>query len=400
MRTKSGLVTAALWLLVIGRCFGAAPEQAVQLVVRDGQLRSHPFVVFMVGDVGPGADPRMTLQGTKLAGPGTAVAAMPVKPLHVVRDQTRIVDLDGVPSALRGTILVFDLSAYRIPWYKSAVRVMPLLEWTEPAGDGSAPAVRRAVVEREVFLGNMAGSMVWTALVIGCVLAGLLAWSSRTSRKITAFTPRPALLLVTGHDGYLSLWRAQLMLWTFAVAGLLFLFGLLRLRVPDIPESLVALMGMSLVTGGLSAVEARKQAVDKAKAHGQGGAAAEAIAKEKSKSPEGAGQGAAAPAPAEVRGELADLVCGWNDTTKQPEMSVPKAQMVVWTVVVLLLFLVKSVLEGELWVVPWELVALTGVSQAGYVSDKVTKRKVPMPEAGPAQGRPADPPNGTAAPKP
>jgi hypothetical protein len=53
------------------------------------------------------------------------------------------------------------------------------------------------------------------------------------------------------------------------------------------------------------------------------------------------------------------------------ELSIPKAQMVVWTLVVILLFCIKSVLGGELWAVPWELVVLTGFSQAGYLGDKV-----------------------------
>jgi hypothetical protein len=37
---------------------------------------------------------------------------------------------------------------------------------------------------------------------------------------------------------------------------------------------------------------------------------------------------------------------------------------------ILVLFVVKSVLRGELWEVPWEVVTLTGVSQAGYLGDK------------------------------
>lgn len=36
----------------------------------------------------------------------------------------------------------------------------------------------------------------------------------------------------------------------------------------------------------------------------------------------------------------------------------------------LFLFIVKSILLGALWPVPWELVALTGMSQAGYIGDK------------------------------
>jgi hypothetical protein len=49
--------------------------------------------------------------------------------------------------------------------------------------------------------------------------------------------------------------------------------------------------------------------------------------------------------------------------------------MVFWTGVIVVLFVVKSLLSGELWAVPWELVTLTGVSQAGYVGDKALQGK-------------------------
>lgn len=44
--------------------------------------------------------------------------------------------------------------------------------------------------------------------------------------------------------------------------------------------------------------------------------------------------------------------------------------MVFWTVIVVCLFLVKSFLGDALWSVPWEMVALTGFSQFGYLGDK------------------------------
>ena len=74
--------------------------------------------------------------------------------------------------------------------------------------------------------------------------------------------------------------------------------------------------------------------------------------------------------PALARARFSDLISNWNNITQQVELSLPKAQMVVWTVIVLAVFIVKSFLLGALWPVPWELVALTGFSQAGYVGDK------------------------------
>jgi hypothetical protein len=45
--------------------------------------------------------------------------------------------------------------------------------------------------------------------------------------------------------------------------------------------------------------------------------------------------------------------------------------MFIWTGVVLVLFVTKSILSGQVWEVPWAMVALMGISQAGYVSPKV-----------------------------
>jgi hypothetical protein len=44
--------------------------------------------------------------------------------------------------------------------------------------------------------------------------------------------------------------------------------------------------------------------------------------------------------------------------------------MVFWTGITLTLFTVKSLLDGVLWEVPWEMVAFMGMSQLGYIAPK------------------------------
>lgn len=53
-------------------------------------------------------------------------------------------------------------------------------------------------------------------------------------------------------DGRLSLARTQVALWTVAIGMVVGGYGMLRLEVPNIPDTLVILMGMSLLTGGVS----------------------------------------------------------------------------------------------------------------------------------------------------
>jgi hypothetical protein len=132
--------------------------------------------------------------------------------------------------------------------------------------------------------------------------------------------------------------------WTLAVGSLVFCFGLIHLEVPHIPETLVALMGMSVATGGFSSMSARSQRRD-----------------------------GLAPITNLESPHLSDLISSYNPAFRRVELSVPKAQMVFWTAIILVLFVVKSLLTGGLWEVPWEMVALTGVSQVGYISDKASK---------------------------
>jgi hypothetical protein len=57
-----------------------------------------------------------------------------------------------------------------------------------------------------------------------------------------------------------------------------------------------------------------------------------------------------------------------------PELSLAKAQMLFWTVLLLVLFMAKSILDGAIWEVTWALVALMGFSQAGYLAPKLVPR--------------------------
>jgi hypothetical protein len=45
--------------------------------------------------------------------------------------------------------------------------------------------------------------------------------------------------------------------------------------------------------------------------------------------------------------------------------------MIFWTLLLLVLFVAKSILDGVIWDVPWPLVALMGFSQAGYLAPKL-----------------------------
>jgi hypothetical protein len=57
--------------------------------------------------------------------------------------------------------------------------------------------------------------------------------------------------------------------------------------------------------------------------------------------------------------------------------------MLFWTVLTLTLFVAKSLLEGNLWEVPWPMVALMGMGQAGYLAPKLRSEEAAPPAAPP-----------------
>lgn len=247
-------------------------------------------------------------------------------------------------------MLLFDLTEYPLASYKSTARVTPILTWNGSDADDSASLT--TVVGNAVYLGKRWMAAGWTFIAVGA-LVGIICLHCHI--KVTEKSRLGSIMsLMAGPDNYLSLWRTQLVAWTLAVGSMVFFFGVIQLQVPQIPDSLVALMGMSVATGGLSAIAARSNGKSQVT---------------NTDSIEGPDKN--------CKPEFSDLISSYNADLKVVVLSVPKAQMLFWTglILILILFVAKSVLTGELWDAPWEMVALTGVSQTGYVSDKALHGK-------------------------
>ncbi len=353
----------------------AAEPESARLYVRDGQLLSHPLTIFVNQQIEQSMRPMIRLAGAHAFSKPSVLERWPLTPHLVAPHQVRTIPIAGSDVQMNGTLLIFDVRKHDIPFYKSAVRLLPSVEWTVPAATpGHPPQLRQVVSEDDIYLGNMPGAVLWTFVAVALVLALLVIWSYSKKHEVRHFKPIPALLLITGPDGYLSLWRTQLLLWTVAVGSLVFLFGLVQLHVPEIPESLVALMGMSLLTGLVA-----KKAAPASDTLGAGPAAAPVVAPAAvpAAAPAPAAPAAApgAPAAANHGPHFSDLISSWSEKRQRLEFSLPKAQMVMWTVLILVLFCVKSILGGTLWAVPWQMVALTGFSQSGYIGDKYIDAK-------------------------
>ncbi len=319
-------------LLGIVMLAGVPPAEAqdegspVRLYMPDGQLRSHPIKVFINRDISEAQKPRLRLTGSHVVTEKHKGEDALRRPMVVARHQEWIEERHGGKMTVTGTLMLFDLSGYPIPFYKAAMRLTPTLVWENNDGQGTTHI---AVGASEVYLGNSTGAFLWVFVLVGVLIWLITGLARKASGR--------ALTLLCDTDGSLSLWRTQVAAWTVAIGGVVAGYGFIRLQVPGIPESLVALMGMSLGTGGISHYQSRKrkQAPD-----------------------------------SRVTPMLADLLCDILPDGSR-ELSLSRTQMLFWTILVLAIFLVKSAMDGEAWNVPWELVALMGISQAGYLTPKL-----------------------------
>ena len=320
------------------------------MFVPDGQLVSSPIKVYVAPlNLDNANSPILRLVPLQHWNGGEITDVPKCELVLVAPNQIWTETIAGQPVQRQGTLLIFDArKSFSIQKFKSTSRATPILTWADP----NAPKSEPKLVGEPIYLGNFWPAVVWTVVMILATLL-FIRWMARKSKP-------SALYLVSGPDNYMSLWRTQLAAWTIAVGSMVFLFGIIQLRVPRIPDSLVALMGLSVATGGLSAVADRTK---------------EQKSRQAAATPKPAAAPPApslAPAPA-AKPELSHLISSYDPNTKTVVLSIPKAQMVFWTGIILILFVLKSWLNGELWEVPWAMVTLTGVSQAGYIADKAVE---------------------------
>jgi hypothetical protein len=306
----------------------ATVTPACTIYMPDGQLKSHSIRIYVTHEITLGQSPRLLLLRSHAVTKKAVDDARHWETGLVAPGQEWEETINGQKVRRTGTLLLFDIGDAR-SGVRAMMRVTPVLVWTE-GGE-----TRTAVGDREVNVGNIVFAMIWTVVAVGITLLAVFLLARRA--------PDKPLLLLTGVDGHLSLAQTQIACWTIIVGCVVLGYGLIRLDIPDVPSSLLALMGASLATGGV--------------AFFQDGRAQQAAVN----------QGVVPIARTPALGDLIRIF----PPGQAPQLSLAKSQMLFWTVLLLVLFLSKSILEGEIWDVPWGLVALMGFSQAGYLAPKV-----------------------------
>ena len=303
-------------------------EPTLTLYMPDGQLKSHSIRVYLSRNIQCGQNPRLRLLRSHAVTKKAIDEAKLFTPGLVASGQEWVESVDGAQLRRSGTLLLFDLSGIDYG-PRAMIRVMPVVSWMEGGTE------RVAVGSSEVNVGNIVVAICWTLAVALLALLLVIGLSWRAGGN--------PLLLLAGADGHLSLAQSQVACWTMAVGSVVLVYGLIRLEIPTIPTSLLALMGASLTTGGIG------------------------YFKDSQKQQATVASGAA---PIQCAMTIGDLVRVFT-AGQPPELSLAKAQMLFWTVLLLVLFISKSILDGAIWEIPWPLVALMGFSQAGYLAPKL-----------------------------
>lgn len=329
---RSSLIFCALANVAAAQTVPVAAPLEIEprrVYMPDGQLQSHLVSVYVTEHLTAQQRPRLRLTAGHSITDRELHEGRLLRPAFVVPRQQWWEDRNGHSVSETGTLLLFDLSDKRlIPKYKAMSRFRPIVEWNCIA----TQCRDMAVGPREVNLGRTASAWMWTIVVV-LLTVGILAVFTGRSRNA-----RPTLKWLCVEDGHYSLARTQILIWTVAIGVMILFYGLVRLSVPTIPPTLLALMAMSLVTGGVTYV------------------APASASTAPTRPPESA--------------RLFDLILDFSSANPQGVVSIARAQMLFWTLLVVLLFVVKSSVDGALWDVPVELVALMGISQAGYVLPK------------------------------
>src|SRR5690606_32231667 len=272
----------------------------------------------------PGDAPELALNLEPLFG---AIQTIRRTPSHVAPHQTLTLDVAGTSVGFEGTLLLFDLRTVsdHMWFFEPRAEATPVLYWGHPT-DGDLYKRAFIAVGDQVYLAYGPGTLICTfVFLILAVIA--IAWLARKwfTTPLSTDTPRLSrwLILLCSKRCHLSLSRTQVAFWTVAIGGAVVAYGIVRSQVPNIPQTMLWLIGMSLSTGALRywTLEAR--------------------------SPPLAHLGSEA----EVTPKLEHLVLE-IDEHGHSHPSLPKAQMLFWTVAILLLFITKTIVEGELWAVP------------------------------------------------
>lgn len=308
-------------------------EEGIRVYMEDGQIYTRDVRVCV-------PDRKITLEMNPRLSLGTTKRKRKkIAPIEIATNQQwKEIGKEGIQT---GTLLLFNLaeSGYSMSIFKACERVLPILRWQESETSSQDKEISGkemiAVSARYIVLGNEIGAFILTLIMVLIFLFIIKLFFNQYKDKLSD------LIVILGGKVSLSLF--QMALWTVVLGFMVMWFGLMRLKVPHIPDTLVLLMGLSAGTSAVGHFQEhrlRKQ-IDKG-----------LVIKSKTK----------------INKKLSSMLMISINGEEDPSLA--KAQLLFWTFITIILFVVKSYLEGELWDIPYQLVFLMGISQGTFLARK------------------------------
>jgi len=243
-----------------------------------------------------------------------------------------------------GSLLLFDFSDVDISLFNPSLKGLIKISWTVK---GDAVNV---MPEKHIYLGHPIAAFLWATVIILIFLA-LFNFCMEDNKNEPL--GQKLLSVVSTANKNLSLSLVQLALWTLVIGYSFTVIALLTAHIPDIPDSLIILMGLSVTTATVGHYQSKRFVREKLKGH-----------KDSPEENENANH---------LKVNLSSILSiemAGPKNQRRRVFSLGKAQNLYWTLIAIIIFIIKSIQEAQLWDVPNELVALMGISQAGFLSRK------------------------------
>jgi hypothetical protein len=354
-----------LLLVILAVCIFLLPAQIfskttkIRLYVEEGQVYGRNVRVYVPNvTITEDMDPFLYLERTGENG-------RKFYPIEVAPDQQWIEKGKDAKSGIQtGTLLLFDLKRdkenrreWKIRFYQPYKRVFPILHWNDSKRT-KADEKPVAISDREVVIGNPLGASLWSAFVL--ILFILISY--RLVKKIGL----DFVDFIKISEGRVSLSLFQLAIWTTAIGYMVLCCGLMKMHVPYIPDTLLWLMGLSVATGGAGHWQAHRlqeEGLQAAQRKAKQNQAQSATSINQQSNENKNHQNSSNPEKSSSLGSMLTILVKGKES-----LSLAKIQLLLWTVVTIIIFFVKSYLLLELWEVPYQLVLLMGISQTGFIA--------------------------------
>jgi len=318
----------------------SAVSDSIRMIIPKGQVTDKFFKVFIIGkQITKDMNPTLIFDRPKKND------TQDFKNIGLISSNQVLTEkVEGEEIEVKGTWIYFNISKIEIPRLYSTFRVIPVVKWQD-----NNSKEYELIYPDYYFIGHGFGAAFWTVLIVILILLIIII------RLIISDKRNQVIGIVLDEDGNMSMSLLQMWLWTIFIGSMTLAFGLLRLNVPEIPDTLIMLM--LFAAGTTTAGQFQTKIKLKGQKH------LDELYNKMGKNVKHRTEFD----PNEKRGfwKIFGTVFYTNPNDDFP--SIAKVQVLFWTLVTLVLFIYVSINEQRLWNVPSELVLLMGISQATFL---------------------------------